>query len=115
MIEYSSGMNSVINLEAKLVNPGETPAVKALIKVTPPDKFPWILNLQPKCPAKRYLRLAKCGTKSLIGEYRTQDVCSGTVKKKQKFCKIWDLAIDKIPKKFYHLFPNTKVEVIRFC
>jgi hypothetical protein len=38
MINYLDGTNPVINLEAKLVNPGETPAAKALIKVTTPDK-----------------------------------------------------------------------------
>ncbi len=96
--------NPVINLVAKLVNPGEIPAVKALIKVTTPDKFAYLLNLQSKCPAKRYFRSAKCEIKLSIGEFRTQNGWMGTVKKNQKFCKIWGLAIDKIPKKFYHFF-----------
>jgi len=38
MINYVDGTNPVIDLEAQLVNPGEIPAVKAIIKVTTPDK-----------------------------------------------------------------------------
>jgi hypothetical protein len=79
------------------------------------DKFAWQLNLQSKCSAKRYFRRPKYETKFSIEEYLTQNGWMGAVKKNQKFCKIWGLAIDKIPKKFYHFSLNTKVEVIRFC